>query len=185
MTKICSKCNKNKELDNFYKRKNSYRSDCKACKKELDKKWTTSNRERRAKTAKEWCNNNLDYRKEWGRKNKACRNEYYNKQRKENTNFRIAGNLRNRLNMAIRNNQKVGSAVRDLGCPIKEFKKHLEAQWQPGMSWDNYGLYGWHIDHIVPLCKFDLKNREELFKAVHYTNLQPLWAKENLSKGGK
>lgn len=51
------------------------------------------------------------------------------------------------------------------------------------MNWDNRGLYGWHIDHIIPLSS--AKTEEEVYKLCHYTNLQPLWAKENLSKGNK
>ena len=53
------------------------------------------------------------------------------------------------------------------------------------MNWDNYGFYGWHIDHIIPLDFYDLQNREEFLKACHYTNLQPLWAEENITKGNK
>jgi len=94
-------------------------------------------------------------------------------------------NLRSRLNSALKNNQKVGSAVNDLGCSIEFLKKHLEKQFKEGMNWNNYGLYGWHIDHIKPLDCFDLSDREELLKACHYTNLQPLWAEDNLSKGSK
>lgn len=62
-------------------------------------------------------------------------------------------------------------------------KKNLESKFQSCMSWSNYSE--WHIDHIFPLSKFDLTNREELVKACHYSNLQPLWASENLSKHAK
>jgi hypothetical protein len=72
--------------------------------------------------------------------------------------------------------------VTDLGCSIDELKTYLESKFELDMSWDNYGRKGWHIDHIVPLCKFDLSNKVELERACHYTNLQPLWANDNLAK---
>ena len=93
---------------------------------------------------------------------------------------KIARNLRARLNKAIKGNWKSGSAVSDLGCSISLLKQHLESKFQPGMTWDNYGK--WHIDHIEPLCKFDLTNGVELKKACHYSNLQPLWWHDNLNK---
>lgn len=92
-------------------------------------------------------------------------------------------NLRSRLNKAIAGNYKAGSAVSDLGCSIEELKRHLESQFQEGMSWDNYGRKGWHIDHIVPLANFDLTLEADIKIACHHTNLQPLWAKDNISKG--
>lgn len=70
-----------------------------------------------------------------------------------------------------------------LGCSFDEFKVYLESKFEPGMTWENRGLYGWHIDHIVPLSS--AKDQDELEKLCHYTNMQPLWAKENYSKGSK
>ena len=98
---------------------------------------------------------------------------------------KIKHSLRSRLIKAIKFGEKGGSAVDDLGCTIKEFRLYVESLFQKGMTWDNWSLKGWHMDHIKPLSSFDLTNREELLKAVHYTNLQPLWAKDNLSKGSK
>jgi hypothetical protein len=114
-----------------------------------------------------------------------CNLEYILRRKKVDIGFRFSLNLRGRLKQAFKNNYKGGSAVRDLGCSIEELKQHLEFKFQPGMSWDNYGIYGWHIDHIVPLSNFDLSDPEQLKKACHYTNLQPLWAKDNLKKGNR
>ncbi len=97
----------------------------------------------------------------------------------------IRRTLRRRLHHALKGNAKTGSAVRDLGCSIDELKLHLESKFKPGMTWENHSLLGWHIDHIKPLASFDLTNRDELLKAIHYTNLQPLWAEENMKKGSK
>lgn len=109
--------------------------------------------------------------------------------RKEDVNVRIAENLRSRLSRAIKKGYKPVSAVSDLGCSIEDFKRHLESKFYnhkktgKAMSWDNYGE--WHIDHVDAISKFDLTNEEELKKACHYTNLQPLWAPDNLSKGNR
>lgn len=104
---------------------------------------------------------------------------------KNDTERRLASNLRKRLGRAIINNQKKGSAVTDLGCSIPELKQYLESKFQSGMTWENQGYEGWHIDHIIPLAKFNLNNLNEQEIAFHYTNLQPLWAKQNLAKGAK
>lgn len=96
-------------------------------------------------------------------------------------NLRLGNNLRNRLNMAIKSKVRVGSAVRDLGCSIAEFRSHIAKQFTKGMTWSNHGE--WHLDHKRPLASFDLANRAQLLQACHYTNYQPLWAKDNLAKG--
>ena len=90
-----------------------------------------------------------------------------------------------RLNTALNGNYKSGSAVKNLGCTIEQLKQHLESKFQPEMSWDNWTTDGWHIDHIKPLASFDLTDKNQLLEACHYTNLQPMWAKDNLSKSDK
>jgi hypothetical protein len=68
---------------------------------------------------------------------------------------------------------------------MERLKKHLESLFEEGMTWENWNREGWHIDHIKPLSSFDLRKEEEQRKAMHYTNLQPLWAEENIKKGNK
>lgn len=87
--------------------------------------------------------------------------------------------------MAVKNNQKTGSAVRDLGCSIPELKLYFEKQFTEGMTWDNHGQFGWHIDHQKALANFNLEDREQFLQACHYTNLQPMWAVENMRKSAK
>lgn len=110
-------------------------------------------------------------------------NQYRKNRRIVDINYKLKTNLRTRLNRAIKNNYKTGSAVSDLGCTIEAFNIYIEKQFTPGMSCGNYGVYGWHIDHIKPLALFDLTDREQFLKACHYTNMQPLWAWHNLEKG--
>jgi hypothetical protein len=113
----------------------------------------------------------------------------YEKLRKEtDVGFKLRKQLRSRLATAINQNQKSGSAVDDLDCSIEELKKHLESKFYPNpetgevMTWDNWTTNGWHIDHIQPLSKFDLTDFLQFKEACRYTNLQPLWAKDNLRK---
>lgn len=113
---------------------------------------------------------------------KRYQRQYIKRRRQTDVNFYLKDRLRSRLSKALNRNQKTGSAVKDLGCTISELKKHLESRFQPGMTWDNRGKK-WHIDHIIPLVRFNLQDRQQLLIACHYTNLQPLWARDNMSKG--
>jgi len=127
---------------------------------------------------------------EWQRKNKDDISKKRKLRMHSDLNFKLGNSLRNRLCCAINNNQKVGSAVKDLGCSIDFLKKHLESLFLEGMSWDNWGQYKksyktWHIDHITPLSFFNLEDALQFLIANHWTNLQPLWAIDNLSKNDK
>ena len=111
--------------------------------------------------------------------------EYNRKQRKNNVSFAILASLRSRLTHALNGKDKSKRTVELLGCSVNQLKQHLEIQFKEGMTWSNYGLKGWHIDHIKPCASFDLSKPEEQAKCFHYTNLQPLWAEENILKSDK
>lgn len=114
-------------------------------------------------------------------------NAYRRKKEKNDPIFKMNGSLRRYINktLKIHKSPKYHKLNEVLGCSVYELKKYLETKFQPGMTWENHGLYGWHIDHIKPLSKFNMLNSNEQKKAFHYTNLQPLWAKDNLKKGNK
>ena len=117
---------------------------------------------------------------------KIRQREWENQYRKEryhnDTNYKLLVLLRNRITSAIKEHRKSGSAIDDLGCTIEEFKDHIENQFKEGMTWDNWAVDGWHIDHKKQLSKFDLTDRKQFKEAAHYSNLQPLWWWENLEK---
>jgi hypothetical protein len=114
------------------------------------------------------------------RKNNKCKiRENLKNKLKINLNFRLANCLRSRLYQALKYNWKYGHTLELLGCSVNFLKQYLQKQFKPGMSWINYG--SWHIDHIRPCASFDLSKESEQKKCFHYTNLQPLWAKENCS----
>jgi hypothetical protein len=107
-------------------------------------------------------------------------------------NRRIGTNLRTRLNSALKRNSKKGKTLELLGCSIEQLKDHLQKKFTEGMTWDNYGsgicgkgMKEWHIDHIIPCSSFILKEEEEQYRCFHYTNQQPMWAKENWDKHDK
>ena len=141
------------------------------------------------KKIKAWREKTKEHHREYGKtyqKNNRVRlQEYKNNRARTNPFFKLQKVLRARMLSAVKRGTKNGSAIKDLGCTIVELKLHLEKQFKDGMTWENHGLHGWHIDHIVPLAFFDLHDKEQFARAVHYTNLQPLWAKDNWTKGKK
>ena len=80
---------------------------------------------------------------------------------------------------------KTGHTIDLFGCSVAEVVKHLESQFTDGMTWDNYGFRGWHIDHVRPCSSFDMTDPEDQKRCFHVSNLQPLWAFDNMSKGAK
>lgn len=109
------------------------------------------------------------------------------KRNKEQLNvpYKIELALRCRIRKAVKRQSRNDKSIDLLGCSYAELVTYIEKLFVEGMSWDNYGPTGWHIDHIKPCASFDLTNQDEQRKCFHYTNLQPLWAVDNLSKGAR
>jgi hypothetical protein len=143
--------------------------------KETGKKWYLANKEYMLKKMKEYQKNNKD-------KIRATRRKWEKKERRNNINYKIMQNLRSRLRDAIKKGHKSKRTLKLLGCSLDKLKQHLESKFTKGMSWETYGLYGWHIDHIRPCCTFDLSKPKEQLKCFNYKNLRPLWAKDNLER---
>jgi hypothetical protein len=203
-TKICYKCQIEKNITDFASDKSKSDGFCCKC-KSCYSEWYFATKKQRRKVAKRWYQENKiqerDKNKQrylqnkerdgaknraWYQKNKESVRSYraaYNKnKRKTDINFRLADSLRSRITKVLKQNKKSKHTMELIGCSIEQFRKHLEKQFVDGMSWDNYGFYGWHIDHIKPCSSFDLSNPEQQKLCFHYTNLQPLWAKDNLKK---
>ena len=192
--KLIAQVFKNKNINYFSK----YAQDNKERLSSYGKSWYESNHQQKVKTNKNWYVSNKEHvsqtHKEYYRKNKDKLIEqariYSQNRRQKDPIYKLIKNLRKRLNFAIKNNSKVGSAIRDLGCPIAKFKIQLQLKFHRNprdnheyMTWDNYGE--WHIDHIKPLNLFNLADPIQLKEACNYINLQPLWAKDNILKGDR
>jgi len=145
------------------------------------------NKEKISKQGKQYRNTHkkemIEYQLKYRKEHKKERNEHHRNRLKSDINYKIICNLRIRLWQGVTEFCKSVSTMKLLGCSIDFLKKHLESQFKSGMSWSNYGK--WHVDHIRPCASFDLSKPEEQRKCFHYTNLQPLWAKDNLKKGQK
>lgn len=157
------------------------------------KLWKKNNPERHKETTDAWRNANRPRLKEISKRDREKNKEsriaydiaYSRKRRKESALFALVTVCRNRTAAAFRKARiaKNGRTQEILGCEWGDLKAHIERQFTKGMNWGNRGEKGWHIDHIIPLCK--ATNERELKRLCHYTNLRPMWAAENLAKGDK
>jgi hypothetical protein len=176
--KQCPKCGKTKDFSEFYaiaggKTKQKYMSHCRECLKTKNK-----GRKRSGKRKLVADMSPEEYKRYRDKRNANFKKRYHN-----DLDFRIKKNLRERMRKALKGMSKTETTQNLLGCSEEEFKAHIASQFKEGMSWENYGYNGWHIDHIKPLDAFDLSDPEEQKEAFHYSNLQPLWSADNLSKG--
>lgn len=147
------------------------------------KKWREENNELSNEIRRNWLNKNPEKRKEY-RENYKLRKHERRKERRDNDPvFNLTNRMRCRLWKYLKtlNITKTNKTFQIVGCSPQFLKEHLESQFVNGMNWDNRNE--WHIDHIIPLSS--AKTEEELYSLCHYTNLQPLWAEENIKKSNK
>jgi hypothetical protein len=122
------------------------------------------------------------YNKEFRRKNREKLREYERNYRKTDINRNISLKLRNRINAVLRYNKKSKPTEDLLGCSVSELAIHLESRFEEGMTWEKFLRGEIHLDHIVPCALFDLSLSDEQAECFHFSNLQPLWATDNLRK---
>jgi len=177
--KYCSKeCNHNSKLHPKIK---STEDELKANRKEYRKRIKEQDREKYRLKRKE-------YRKRAFERDpykvRARRQQYKNNRKVNDINYRFAENLRKKVYLTLKKSKSLHT-IELLGCSVDYARKHIENQFKEGMTWNNWALDGWHIDHIIPISSFDLTSIEEQKQCFHYTNLQPLWWKDNIRKSNK
>jgi hypothetical protein len=180
--KQCNKCELILPIDKFGKYSTNsgikYRPQCEICRNQ--KYYPKINAKKRA-------NYDPTKKHEYYLENKETITKRTNKRhierRREDPLYKLADTIRRRTKVALTRKswKKDTHFVEYIGCTLEELKSHLENQFTEGMTWNNHGK--WHIDHIVPLAS--AKTPEEIYKLCHFSNLQPLWALDNIRKGDK
>jgi hypothetical protein len=219
--KTCSKCKIEKELTDFYKRKNSidgYRKSCKNCQSLYNKDYNDKNKNKVKEQKSEYRKENKEILKNKRRKYYESKKEitkenslryYHNNKDKRDFDYHKIHWIKNKESISKKRKErrennpllKLSSSIRTLiwnsikrmgftkksktceilGCQFEDFKSYIEYQFVEGMSWENHGE--WHLDHKKPISWAETE--EQVYELNHYTNFQPLWAKDNLSKGNK
>jgi len=208
MFKICTKCKIKKLLIEFYNNrngKNGSSSWCKICTRKKNAIYRKNNPELIKLRKNKWHRDNPDYGKLWHKNNKERTRINSKNWRKDHIELSrlinnrsakkrrstVKGKLNHAMSMGIRDaigkNKKGRHWESLVSFILDDLKKHLESKFLSGMTWANYGRYGWHIDHIVPIDFFQFNKPEdqEFQYCWSLDNLQPLWAKDNWVKNNK
>lgn len=200
-TKQCKDCDLAKPIEDFWNDKRGAMgksSRCIICDKEKNKRLYQRHKEKRKAEARDYYNKNTDKclkrRRDWAVKNKEylsecnkewrCKNpNYYGNRYRSDPMEAAKRRVKSRVQRAIKRQglTKKSTTLDIIGCSWEEFCRHIERQFQKGMTWGNRSK--WHIDHIVPLAS--AKTEEDVIRLCHHTNMQPLWAEDNRAKSGR
>jgi hypothetical protein len=183
--KKCSRCGEILPIEQFSTKANR----CRDCVRIYSAEWCKKNPDKSKEKSAKFRQNHPGYDSGWRKNNlekdRLRRNKYQRERILNDLNFKMRKGIRSAVCNALRGNIKYIHAIDLLGCSLEDLRRHIERQFQPGMTWENWGRYGWHIDHIIPVSYFDMADPEQQKQAWHYTNLQPLWAEDNLKKNNK
>lgn len=209
--RICKKCNTSfPKTEEFFPRNGKFlKTSCRTCTNAYAKQYREGHKEKIKDAARKLRDSEIfksekaaearqNYQKEWHQKNKKRKNEKRNLRRKNSASDRATENIRKRISRVLIGTSKSKSSLELLGYCSSKWKsradfysfvrKYFEDKFLDGMSWSNYGNPNgdhsdcWHIDHIVPCSVFSLEKDSHQKACFHYTNLQPLWGTDNLSK---
>ena len=183
-------------MRSYYKRKKKevlarnakYRKNHKDKFKQYQKEYELRYPERVRQFKLKWYLTNKDKHGEWAKNNRDKVNAINKRYKDKNSaKVNLQNVLRNRIIIALKTNglKKNKRTIEMIGCSVEELKSYIESKFVNGMTWENRGYRGWHIDHIKPLSLFELRDEEQQKLAFHYTNLQPLWMRDNFSKKNK
>lgn len=190
MEKKCNICSVPKLLREYNKssqHKSGYRNYCRDCQREMARKYEERMGESLKERKRIWEENNKEKLKEirkktWLKHGKRWAKIRYERIKSSETEYlKVLMRRRIRAILKSKNIKKRLPSEAVVGCSYHELKIYLESKFTDGMNWENQG--SWHLDHIIPLSS--AKTEEEIYKLCHYTNLQPLWAQDNLKKGKK
>lgn len=196
--KKCPNCDTIKSVEEF--RKDQYRKDglrvyCIECENKLSKEHDQRPEIRQKRHERDKLPESKENRRQYRQnsdKFKATQEKFEKSEKRKQWRLKYSQTEMFKLKRTVRNNiyrmVKYGAIIEDayfldaLGCTANGLKAHIESLWLEGMSWENYSHKGWHIDHIRPMAMFNLKDKDQFNECAHYTNLQPLWAKDNFTK---
>lgn len=207
MEKRCSSCKRVKDITDFPRSSRTIcgrSARCKVCINAVNREYRNANREKWSQSRKRHYRANIEKMRAqkvaYGQAHKEEKSAYdrvyrqanpdrirehkraWARRNVDNIEVRLKRNLRRRIHHVIKGTNKAGTTFELLGCDLETLKKHIEAQFTGEMCWENYGQFGWHIDHIRPCYEFDLTDNEQQKICFHYRNLRPLWWLENISR---
>ena len=184
--KYCTKCEQSKDISEFYVKKQTY---CKKCCRKMCQEYKLRNKDKISaynKSYKQVHKGSIsEYNKNYNIQNRKTiqkrHTHYLADKRKIDLNYKISTTLRTRIRKLVKMNNKSKSTLEMLGCSLDFLIKWFEFRFSKEMRMDNHGKV-WHIDHVIPCKRFDLTNKSNQDICFHWTNLQPLYGKENIKK---